>query len=326
MELWAEGHGTAADALAYYGLEEIETLHLKMLPIAKTPASIAYRLAFAAWVRRSHGQGIALARNIRHAEQAVRWLSGRFHLVFEAHEVAPPHEHAREAFVLRASRGLVANAPGTLDVLRESHPVLPPSLVIHNAARPASGAPVMQDAFGVGVVGSVRPYKDPETVVRAASLVDIPITWVGADGPLGFPVRSEPAIASRDVPDRLRRFRTLLLPLSPGRFGEQLTSPLKLWDALASGVPLVAADTSAIARAAPHASIPYRPGDASSLADALVRADRDEVLRASVVRAAVSLSRTWAQRACEVEGFVDGLLCEAPIPSQRETHRRGVLP
>ncbi len=213
--------------------------------------------------------------------------------------------------MLAGACGLVANCEGTLAGLRDVHGArLPPAIVAHNGA--AAGRPSRADGAGIGVVGSVRPYKDPLTVARAAARTADRICWVGpargeldalqqlAEGRLGW----EPPLAPAQVAARLRRFRVLLLPLSAGRFGEALTSPLKLWDALQSGVPLVAADTPAVRAAAEGAYVPYRPGDADSLRSALDAAARDPDVRARVRQAARARARTWDDRAAEVEAFV----------------------
>ncbi|MEQ1508307.1 MAG: glycosyltransferase, partial [Myxococcota bacterium] len=278
----------------------------------RTAASVAYRLGFAAWIARTRGRGIALARRKRHAAWAVSTFGARFRLVLEVHEVdsrqaADPADaaaaHALEATVLRAAWGVIANADGTLSELRDAHRRLPPARVIHNAARP--GAVPAADSHGVGVVGAVRPYKDPQTVAAAAAQLDQPVTWVGAtvaDG-LGDVVVEAP-VPYRDVPARIGRFRTLVVPLSPGLFGERLTSPLKLWDALASGIPVVAADTPAIRAAAGDAFLPYVPGDPASLARAITLASTDPAVRASLIARARGRARTWDQRASEVEAFL----------------------
>ena len=311
VELCVEGQGTVAEVLAAYGLEPVPTLRLAVLPVRRTLASALYRARFAAWVARTGGRGIALARRKRHADRALRWFGGRFRLLLEVHEVdsAVDREpwYALEQRVLRGAWGVVANAPGTLALLREVHPVLPPSIVLHNGARPAP--PPDPEGEGIGIVGSVRPYKDPETVARAAERTRERITWVGGHGaPTGGRLRIEAAVPYREVPGRIARFRTLLLPLSPGLFGERLTSPLKLWDALQSGVPLVAADTGAVRAAAEGAYVPYVPGDAGSLADALDRASSDEDLRRTVVARARARARTWGGRAAELEAFADRIL------------------
>jgi glycosyltransferase involved in cell wall biosynthesis len=297
--------------LEHYGLEPLPTLRLHPLP-GGTLGSAAYRAAFARWVARTDGRGIALARRKKHAAEALRWFGGRFRLLVEAHEVDslqaaergedPAPWRALEAEVLRGAWGLVANCEGTLELLRQAHPSLPPAIVAHNAARP--GAPPAEHPRGIGVVGSTRAYKDVDTVVRAAAQVDEPVTWIGADAPV-VRLRSEPPISPRDVPARLVGFRALVVPLSPGLFGERLTSPLKLWDALAAGVPIVAADTPAIRAAAEGAFVPYRPGDPESLADALRRVLTDRELRQTVLIAARQRARTWDQRAAEIEAFVD---------------------
>lgn len=314
VELCVEGDRPAAEILAYYGLPMVPELRLHVLPRG-TWGSLRYRGLFAAWVARSGGRGIALARRKRHAAWAARWFSGRFRLILEVHEVDseqardrgddPRRWRALEADLLARASGVVANAEGTLDLLRSVHSMVPPAIVAHNGARPWT--PTGEEGHGIGIVGSVRPYKDPHTVAAAARLLDRPITWVGADQPLEAPVRAEPPVPYRDVPARLARFRTLLLPLSPGLFGERLTSPLKLWDALQSGVPLVAADTEAVRLAAGGAYVPYRPGDPADLARALAAAERDEALRERVLAVARARARTWAGRAEEIEAFVRGL-------------------
>ncbi|HHO51906.1 MAG TPA: glycosyltransferase, partial [Deltaproteobacteria bacterium] len=203
---------------------------------------------------------------------------------------------------------------GTLEELRRIHPVLPPAVVIHNGA--VGGIEPEPPGRGIGCVGSIRPYKDPRTVARAARRTLEPVIWIGpgareiealqelAGGRLGW----EPPLASGRIPQRLARFRALLLPLSAGLFGERLTSPLKLWDALASGIPLVAADTPAVREAAGAGFVPYPPGDADALVAALDAACRDEALRTRVLDAAGGRVRRWSDRAAEIETFADRVI------------------
>jgi glycosyltransferase involved in cell wall biosynthesis len=97
----------------------------------------------------------------------------------------------------------------------------------------------------------------------------------------------------------------LVLPLAPGLFGEQLSSPLKLWDYLASGVPIVAADLPSVRAAAPGAFHPYRAGDPADLARAIREVHTDEALRKRLLGNAIV--RTWDDRAAEIEAFVTAL-------------------
>jgi hypothetical protein len=309
VELCVEGTGAPHEVLSRYGLGEVPGLTLRVLGRG-TVASVLWRAAFAAFVARTRGRGVVLARKKRNAREALRIFGRRCSLVLEVHEVdsatgsEPDAWRALEAEVLAGSQAVIVNAEGTLEVLREVHPVLPPVCVSHNAARPAP--PPRADGTGIGIVGSVRDDKDPHTVEAVAR--EVPgLVWVGADRTLDG-VTVEPALDYRDVPARLAAFRTLLVPLSPGLFGERLTSPLKLWDALASGVPAVAADTAAVRSAAPGCFVPYTPGDPTSLAAALRRADTDGALRAAVVAEARRRARTWTTRADEIVRFVVGVL------------------
>lgn len=306
-----------AEVLAFYGLHPVPTLDLRVLPAGRTAASLAFRAEILRWGAK--GPGILYARSIRYAGWASRVL-WRLPLFVEVHEIAsleardqgadPSRFLAAEARVLARASGVVANAPGTLAALREVHPNLPPALAAHNATHPSRIRAPREGGEGIGYVGSVRSYKALDDLARAATLLDTPIHLVGATpeeaAPLqeiaGGRLRIEGPIPHADVPDRLARFRALVLPLSPGRFGDALTSPLKLWDYLASGVPFVGSDTPALRAAAEGMYLPAPPGDPVALASALDRLLRDEALRVDL-RSRIRV-RTWDERAAEIERFV----------------------
>lgn len=321
----AEGRALAEDLLAFYGLEPHEDLHLVVLPTARTAASLAFRALFAAWVARTRGRGIVYARSKRYAREAIEKVGKRFRLIVEAHEVdslqlaekglddAPMR--ALEAFVLSHADGVVTNCPGTLELLRRAHPTLPPAAAFHNGTHRSRIRRPDGRGEGVGYVGSMRDYKDVACLARAAAEVRLPVCFVGADADsddgrelqrlAGGRLQLEPPLPHKDVPDRLCRFRVLVLPLGRGLFGERLTSPLKLWDYLASGVPIVGADVPSLHDAAPGAFLAYPPGDSQALANAIATAAADEVLRRRLLGAA--RVRTWDDRAAEVERFVESV-------------------
>jgi len=309
---------TPEEVLSFYGLEPIAGLNLHVLSWRKTVAAVAFRGLFGRWLLQSRGRGIAIARSKRYALEAVRRAGGRFRLVLEAHEVDSAQMRERggdgeatwrlEREVLAAAEAVICNAPGTLDLLRQVHPELPPAIALHNATLASRVRTPAGPGEGIGYVGSLRATKGVDALARAARAIQRPVTVIGpdrdpelerlADGWLRF----EGPIPHHQVPDRLATFRTLALPLGRGLFGEQLSSPLKLWDYLASGVPIVAADTGSVREAAGDAFEPYTPGDASDLAEALTRVDGDEALRARLVGAA--RLRTWADRAAELDAFL----------------------
>jgi glycosyltransferase involved in cell wall biosynthesis len=102
------------------------------------------------------------------------------------------------------------------------------------------------------------------------------------------------------LPARLARCRALVLPLEDNSFGRQFTSPLKLWDYLATGIPIVAADLPTVRDAAGDLPFYYPAGDRVGLAAAL--------------RAALAAGprprrlRTWDDRAAELEAVLDAAL------------------
>ncbi len=305
-----------ADSLAFCGLSPSPTLSIHTLPARDAVASWAYWGVFARWLRRTRGSGVVLARRKRHAARALQVARARFRLLVEAHEVdsaqaAEAGRAAHPAFaleqrVLGGAWGVIANCEGTLRTLRAAHRIVPPARVIHNGTS-ASWPAVPARRSGIGYVGSLRASKDVRTLARAAAMVHEPIVLVGpppadvarlqplAEGRL----RWEPAVPYGEVPARLVRFRALVVTEGAGLFGSHLTSPLKLWDALASGVPVVAADTPAVRAVAGAHFIPYLPGDLQSLVGALTRALESPRPKPRI--------RTWATRAAELEAFADAV-------------------
>ena len=306
----------AADVLAWYDLAPLSGLDLRVLPVGRTAASFAFRALVGWWLLRHGREGVVYARSKRYARSVLRSRRG-VRVVLEAHEVDsaqaaergadPGPLRALEREVLRGAAGVVTNAPGTLEVLALHH-VLPPAVALPNgcAGRANKGA----GGQGVGYVGSVRPWKDLPTLAAAATLLDCPVTLVGVDPESedaqalvrasGARLAVRPPVPYREVAEVLGGFDALVLPLGRGLLPERLTSPLKLYDYLASGVPVVAADVPTLRQAAGDTVSYYRPGDADHLAACLVKAlERPRRVPDNV--------RTWAHRAAEVEAFVSGL-------------------
>ena len=315
---------TVENILKYYGLEPVPGLNLKVLPVGGTLASAAFRVLFARWVTRNKG-GTVLARSKKYAAQAIPLIADRCRLVIEAHEVDslqlaergedPSSVRALEKRVFAAADAVVANAPGTLHLLREAHD-LPPSVALHNGTHPDRRRTRRSAGEGVGYIGSLRAYKDLRTLACASKQLDMNIVCVTGDaetkeaeqlrtlseGCLIF----EPAVPYRAVPDRMIEFKMLVIPLQDGLFGRYLTSPLKLWDGLASGIPMVGADLPSLHDAAGNGFEPYTPECVSSLCSALKRVDQDEALRERLTKA--TRLRTWSDRAVELESFLGDVL------------------
>lgn len=310
--------GGVEEVLSFYGLPTAPGLDLRLLRGGRTRVSIEYRALLAAFVLRTRGQGVIVSRSKKQAVEARRLYGKRVQIVLETHELdsalaaergEPDEEWCRlERDSVAAADVLVANAPGTLELWSERYK-LPPAIFLHNATRADRARPPRQDASGVGYVGSSRAYKDRAVVLELALRSEHSITWVGAEEDAQLQesgLHLLAAVSHREVPDVLAQFRVLLLPLSPGVFGEKLCSPLKLWDYMAAGVPIVGADLPSLQRAAPGAFVPYRAGDAASLVRSVSEAYTDEAMRAQVLRA--SFLYTWSQRAAAFEQFLSEAL------------------
>ncbi len=205
--------------------------------------------------------------------------------------------------LLRRCVGAVCNSRGTTTGVARLAPALPVA-VLANAARGPGPLPV-GEGEGIGYVGSVRPQKGLEVLAGLASLVDEPVVLVtpddGAARRLGGALHVEPALDPVDVPARLARFRCVVVPLGPGPFGEVETCPLKLFDALASGRPVVVADAPTLHGGIVPAWVPrYRMGDASDLRRAVFTAIAHGA-RFTAERGSV---RTWDDRGGELDQFL----------------------
>ncbi len=259
----------------------------------------------------------ALRRHSRHPDKGNEQKKHR--VILETHELDsalaleshtdPGPFKKLEADVARRAYALVANCHGTLAMWEQaaeewSLPLPARTMVCHNATSPTRVRPLVTDGDQViRYIGSLGEYKGTDILFSAAPLLPLPLELVGTDrrghvdvGAVTSNVLLQPPLPYPLVPDLLARSRCLLLPLRNNLYGRSLTSPLKIWDYLATCVPIVAADLPSIreimhsTRSSIHL---YRPGDhldmVRAVATALASGQRPSSLR------------SWAQRARELE-------------------------
>jgi len=273
-------------------------LTVRVLPHNNTMASAGFWAWVLRWWLRTEGHGIALVRTPRYGLRAARAMPG-LRIVAEVHGLADP----LLPDLLRHCAGAVCNSHGTADGVARLAPALPLA-VLANAAR-GPGPTLSGEGEGIGYVGSVRPEKGLEVLAELAALIDEPVVLVTPDEDaarrLGGALQVEPPLDPVDVPGRLARFRCLVVPLGPGRFGEVETCPLKLFDSLASGRPVVVADAPTLHEGIVPSWVPrYRMGDGSDLQRAVAIAIADAA-RFAAHRGTV---RTWDDRGDELDGFL----------------------
>lgn len=304
-----------ASALALLGLDPAPTLDLRVAPTRHPGlAGLWFRAQLLAWAAGPPGH--VIARDRRRLASALPWLR-RHRVLLEAHGLdsalaeergEDPRPHlAVERAAATGARGFFANCEGVLDAWERAHGEHLPAAraVVHNGtgAERERGARPREPV--IRVLGSLRAYKGASWLLAAAEALPAPLEWVGGTAAereaAGAPANTRllPPAPYGQVPDLLASAGALLLPLDDNLFGREQTSPLKLWDYLATATPILAPDLPSARRVSARADRAFhwfRPGHAPDLA----RAAREAL--AAPPRA--PFLRTWAERAAEVEALL----------------------
>jgi glycosyltransferase involved in cell wall biosynthesis len=175
----------------------------------------------------------------------------------------------------------------------------------------------------VGYAGHLYPWKGPDVLLAALErLPDVRALIVG--GLAGEPdLGRVRALADRTVPGRvefagqvdpprvaalLRQADVLALPNTPGRVSAAYTSPLKLFEYLASGRPIVASDLPALREVLrpDENAVLVEAGDAGALAAGVARVLGDAKFAARLAARARDDVRdwTWDKRAERIEALL----------------------
>lgn len=184
-------------------------------------------------------------------------------------------------------------------------------------ARPASSD------FTVGYAGHLYPWKGVDLVIEAvAALPDTRALIVGgheqepdlarvkafaAELDCASRVTFTGLIPPADVAARLRECDVLTLPNPASAISSAFTSPLKLFEYMASGRPIVASDLPAIREVLRHEenALLVQPGNPQALVAAIARIKEDAALGHRLAhRARLDVREfTWARRAERLEAL-----------------------
>lgn len=144
------------------------------------------------------------------------------------------------------------------------------------------------------IVGGLEEDAQRERLLRLAAELGV-ADRVDFEGPVAY----------ADVPARLASADVAVLPLADGAEAREFTSPLKLFDYLAAGLPVVAADFPTVREVLRDGEngLLFSPGDPATLASALERALSDRDLAARLRRRALETAAdfTWDRRAERLE-------------------------
>jgi len=176
-----------------------------------------------------------------------------------------------------------------------------------------------QEKFSVGFVGRLVPEKGVDLLLRALAILpeEVHLTVIGA-GPerialghlaghleISEGVVFEPWISSTEISERMRRLDALVLPSRTTPHWKEQFGRVLL-EAMASGTPVVGADSGEIGNVIGAAGLLFPEGDYTALAAALGRLLEDSALRqrfADNGRERVMANFTQAQVAAATVSF-----------------------
>lgn len=187
-----------------------------------------------------------------------------------------------------------------------------------------SAAPMRRPAT-VAYAGHLYPWKGVEIVLHAlAGLADVRGMIVGghaaepdlgrlqrlaADLGLGSRVTFTGPVDPPDVAARLGEADVLVLPNTATAISARYTSPLKLFEYLAAGKPIVASDLPAVREVLRdgQTAVLVTPGDPTALGAGIRRVVGDRQLAARLARAAFDLAAeySWDRRAARLERVIE---------------------
>jgi glycosyltransferase involved in cell wall biosynthesis len=193
------------------------------------------------------------AGNLARLSPPVRWLVGR----------------AERGWARRADRVITVNRPYA-DVMEQRWAVAPPLVVMNCAYRHAPPDPRehrFHEALGLDSAMRVVVYQGGfsrdrgieqliEAIrdVPAATLVllgygslQAELERIAADPATGGRVRVMPAVPPTELLDWIASADVVAMPIQPTTLNHRLTTPNKLFEALAAGVPVVASDLPGMA-------------------------------------------------------------------------------
>lgn len=294
-----------------------------------------------------------LVRNLKMADYLLKHVP-QLPLVFETHEIfaqtyREEHPHptpaqarklaalvAREGEVYRRARGLLALTPFLIEDIRQVYGVNTPAAVAPDGVdlratepyrdpAPANTPPVLL------YLGSLHPWKGVNTLIEALAQLKLParLRIVGGGDRriaelralaerLGVAARVElaGACAPKDRFNVIHRADICLLPLTATSIASRYTSPLKLFEYLALGKPVVVSDLPSMRSVLEpdrHALM-VRAGDAAAFAAAIDRLLADPALRTRLGTAARERAQEfgWDQRGVRIKAFIEGILKTSP--------------
>ena len=296
---------------------------------------------------RTESPDFVYTRDLVLADLAMRIADAA--LVYEAHTVAavfaeerakmyqnaePPSARklgrldTRERRVWLGASGTVAITAALLDALRNRHGECRGAIVAPDGCRVPETMPPKGCGRNVYYIGQLYPWKGVDVLIRAMRHVeDAELVVVGGLPPepdldRARELASELALEERvlfrgfvpppELEAERRKAAVFVVPNLDSTTARLFTSPLKLFEAMASGRPIVASDLPSIREVLTHEAnaLLVPPGDADALGASIARLLADHDLGARLAARAFEDVRaySWDRRAATLERFLAGLI------------------
>lgn len=318
----------AEDAFSFYGLEKnFDITYIRCtewVRFARILGPLAFHLQSKSFLGRLFTENLISKDTLVYTRdaEAVSFFSKRgFASVYNAHNW-PAHD-ARIKKLLKGVKGIVCNSIGTELAVREVLSV--PTIVVHNAAdaNQFRGLGKSGDKKVVTYVGHLYGWKGTDIIIPLAeSFKDDPRFLFQVIGGTPADLKKFSVELQKSgltnvllvgfkkkelVPKYLTESDVLLLPnAASSEESMRYTSPLKLFEYMASGVPIVASDLPSIRALLPeNAGFYARPGDVASFAAAVRAALEPNNKGAAALKESEKYS--WAVQARRALTFMQNL-------------------
>lgn len=273
-------------------------------------------------------------RNVPRVEEINGTLEDWYEIYPGLRRVRSPFEGLAR-FCLRSADGVVAVNDGLASWARQhgAHRIVE---IIPNAADPDAYPPRTERPAGdqppyVAYAGALTPWEGVETVLDAVTSPGWPVgvrVVIAGGGPLEERVRTVArdcphlewvgVLSRQDVADLLAGAAAALSPFWKPPYG---ASPIKLYEAMASGTPIIASNSPGQAEVvrAEECGVVFPPGDARAMCDAVRRIVDDPDAAEAMGRRGRegALARhSWAERSDRTNRVLERIIGRSAAPPE----------
>ena len=335
-------------ALHAYGLSGTSNIVLHLIREGMS-GSRRLRRATEELLRATPDRVVLVCRTLDHALAALRLRrhDRRVRVVLELHETAIPRlvyreqgrrwrawlSAWRERRVFRAVDGLISTVGSQLTILDEIIPQHAPAVVLPNgvmSGSPPPPAPGHESRVRLRYAGQLGGWKNTDIMLECLPFLPSPVVLEIAGGKAGRETETRTRLEQRaaqlgvagrvsyrgvlppaEVPAFLAGADVLLLPLGDNVQSRYFTSPMKLFEYAASGVPMVVTrqPTTESLIADGKQALMVTPGSARALAEAVQRLMSDHEYGQRLAANAAEWVRAYSydKRAPRLQEFFDSL-------------------